>query len=234
MNYFDQIDDYLFERLSESDRTAFEKALYDDPKLKEAVSDANLAKSIGEAAFEEETRRMVEASLGNTTQSTPIKKLSYNTKLFIYLAAVAAILIIVVGGYMKASEQDKVSAESLQYANLYEEPAWPIKRGSDNDQISNLVMLFLNDYDLSSLDSLKSINSDMAKYWLSEIYAKEGIVDSVLVYAPNISDNKVLRDRIYYLKYISLIKLGQLDKADEFKKSLPKDVDKYYNKYFEN
>lgn len=114
------------------------------------------------------------------------------------------------------------------YAEFYVEPTWPIERSDTKDSISMAIAKYLNGDINSATKELRLMQTEDSQYWLAEIYAKEMMHDSVLLYLPSSFKEKVRRDRNNYLRIISNYNLGAQPKVLELLSKLPLDTDKYY------
>ena len=120
----------------------------------------------------------------------------------------------------------------ISYAELYVEPTWPIVRSGNDDAISMAIAKYLDGDMNSATEELRHLNSDESNYWLAEVYAKEMMHDSVLIYLPTNFKNKVRRDRTYYLKIVTNYKLGIDYKVMKLLTTLPSDTDTYYTDFY--
>lgn len=140
MNYFDHIEDYIHNRLSDKEREVFDNAIQNDAKLQEAVADAKLVALIGEAAFEEEVRGMIEDELqveGEGTQAE-IKGVKQKSSPFIYIVFSIVILSCLTWGYMIQMKKNEYKERVQFVMKEYTPPQVVFTRSAEEKTLSNL------------------------------------------------------------------------------------------------
>ncbi|HRG32132.1 MAG: hypothetical protein IT264_05675 [Saprospiraceae bacterium] len=130
MNFEDQIEDYVFDRLLPDARTAFEIAMKENESLSNAVQDFKLAQSISKSLIEIEVRDQL--------NELKLKSSKVNRSYLFTLKRIAAIFIIVFGivWLYKIYFPTYPTSDEI-YSQLYEIPASSRTR-SDKDTLSTL------------------------------------------------------------------------------------------------
>jgi len=119
-------------------------------------------------------------------------------------------------------------AQGISYSDLYEDPIWLVERGGVQTEISDAVTEYLKGEKELAIQKLDSINSSESNYWIAEIYAKEMVGDSVLKYMSLTNQNNTRRDRINFIKIITLYNMNRKEEAIQMILDLPPDTDPYY------
>ena len=218
IDFFEHIDEYIQNQLSPEDKLAFEAEMKVNPTLRSAVDNYDLVKEISMGFLETEVREIL-----NQTNDEPKKSNNFR---WIWVATIL-ILLIAFAYYLISSDGKK---ESVKYADLYMDPAWPMNRSESTDTLSDAIKIALNGNTSSAVMMIKktSLPNDEKNRWIAEVFAKSGQADSTLFYLPASSDNKLIRDRINYLKIISLYRKGKKEEAKNLMEALPEDTDGRY------
>ena len=216
-DYWEHIDDYLGNNLSPEAKLSFENALKSDKKLESAVENYDKLKSISSEFLDEEVRNVL-------SKLEAPKKGNTKLKYVIILVAIAVLGLI---SYLY--QADKKS--ELLYAEVYEEPAWPIRRSVDNS-LSDAIKLGMDgNIEMAKQKLLDSgLETSEQQYWIAELFASKEMADSTLAYLPKSWHDNIRRDRINYLEILSYIKKGQNEKAKQLIDALPPDTDDWYIK----
>lgn len=237
MNLEDKIRAYLQGEMPLEDRTDFELAMTKDVSLREAVEDARLGMMMGEVAFEEEIMGMIEEEMqeGEHKKGADGRK---NNNLVWGLILGIVCFMIGAKGYDWYQERN-ADTTSIQYAALYEEPAgWKPKRGDIDSLTLAVALLKAGDPD-GAIAQIKGFAEPARSYWLSESFSylaieEPSFSDSTLIYIESADvEDKVLKDRLKYLKYLSLINLNKLDEAKSYISENIGSMDPYYQKFIE-
>lgn len=220
---------YLNGALSMEDKLSFENRLKEDSRFR---SDFELFNSMEDFLAEKNENKDALASIRSVGET--IKKEKHEPekkngiiKLIALLAACGLLLIL---AYQFLNEP-KVE-EFRQFAEVYEEPIWPIER-SDSTEIAAIITKYKQGDKPTAFNNLYKANSiDNAEkaYWLAELHLIENNPDSTLLYIPLAKDFKVKRDRLTYLQALSYLKKNELDLFKSFSEKLPTDLDPYYRK----
>ena len=144
----------------------------------------------------------------------------------LWKAALGLLLITLVGFLIIKFNKD--NSEPPAYAQLYVEPTWPIERSDAKDSISIAVAKYLHGDLASATKELRVMQTEDSHYWLTEIYAKEMVHDSVVKYASLNYQDKILREKCIYLKIISLWYSNRSDTAKSLIKNLPENYNDWY------
>jgi len=212
-------------------------AMSTDQALKQAVEDYPIAKMISESLIEDEVRGILgekidgkqEAEIHSKVAIRKTKIKSINS--FYWKWLIAACIVGIVGWTGFELMQSK--NDNVLFADLVVPTIWDTSRSSDD---TNLIQNAINDYQSGNTNlaksKLRNYNTNQANYWLAEIYFNEEKYDSVLIQIPTISEAFEKRDKINYLKIISLYALGNKDEMYQVIENLPPDTDQYYlNRY---
>jgi hypothetical protein len=274
MDYFEQIEAYIDNSLSSSERLVFEEAMSRDEKLKQAVEDHSIAMDVVGSILEDEVRKVIEDELlinneqliidnvGEETESGKLKvenggkdegekegeseksggvvlpiggeskegKGAVKRMNWMRWASAAAVVFVL--GWWGMDMLTGVDDSQL-YSEIYSDPSWPAERGDDETDLSKSIIKYLTgNKDVAKLE-LQKLSSTESNYWLAEIYFKEMKFDSTLLFLPielGAENNK--RDRINYLKILSLYFDGDKIESKEAFDKLPQDTDSYYQKLY--
>lgn len=217
---------YLSGKMTATESAAMEVRLKGEPELRkefELYKEMELflverhEKGDALAALREVGRERSEETIISTEVDSKHKtKLKY---------LVAIILISLIGICYLLTIKSKEEAKNISYAQLYVEPAWPVVRSHQEDEISLAIAAYLQGNTSAAKDSLRAMDTDESRYWLAEIYAKEIVSDSTLKYLSPRIDGSLNKDRQLYLEIISNYQLKNDDKVDLL---LEYDIDQYY------
>lgn len=145
MDFYTYIEDYCEGRLTQKDTQAFGNALKKDVILQNKVRNYEDAKKISEGLLEIDIIATLDRLKNNNTNKkvrkfTPTIKRSFNYKRLLIAASFIGLIFFISKNFLSASiNHDKLFAE------LYEEPIWPIERGSNEDIIPLASNYYLND-----------------------------------------------------------------------------------------
>ncbi|MBK9255744.1 MAG: hypothetical protein IPM42_09680 [Saprospiraceae bacterium] len=222
---FEHIDAYIQNQLPEADKEAFEAAMLQDDTLRSAVENYHLMKDLGMGFLEVEVREILNAEM-----PTPEKKIIHNKKIWAGIFILILFGIIIVFVILTRSEKNN----PLLYADIYVEPNWPLHRGDQTSEISDAITTALSGNYMNAVQMLKlsDIEGSEKNYWIAEIFAKNAVADSVLVYINLTRDDSKLRDRINYLRIISFYQLKKYPEVKELLIALPPDTDEWYLKKY--
>lgn len=223
-DFFEKIDDYIQGKLTDSEKQIFEAEMEKDPLLKYAVENHNLTKDVALGFLEAEVRNILEY-----TENKPAKRKSTSLWKWWWIAAVFVLGLIAVVFYL-----GKAKKTTLQYADLYIEPAWPIQRSESSDTLSDAVKIALNGNTPAAVNMIRhtSIPDPDKNLWIAEIFARSGQADSTLHYLPYTGNEVRTRDRILYLRILSLFRNGQIHEMKAIIDSLPEDTDMTYKEIY--
>jgi len=240
MDYYDQIEDYLNGRLAPTERSAFEAEMEEDDSLRQAAADHEVAMDVVGSILEGEVRKVI-AEEGQHVKVAGLNPKEDNDKTkrtgrvkrmhWMGWASVAAVVFVL--GWWGVREINQTS-ESILFSDLKSEPAWPIERSSDEDSLSLLITEYFDGFAKEVKAEIKKKKNWQARYWLSELYFKEEKLDSTLLYLPesNLNSGIKRRDRINYLRILSLYFIGKRSEAKQEVAQLPVDTDSYYTKIY--
>jgi hypothetical protein len=219
-DFFEKIDDYSQGRLTDSEKQIFEAEMEKDSLLKYAVENHSLTKDMALGFLEAEVRNILEH-----TENEPGNRRKTSWWKWWWMVAVFLLGLIAVVFYMGRAKKT-----TLQYADLYIEPAWPIQRSESTDTLSDAVKIALNGNTLAAANMIRhtSIPDSDKNLWIAEIFARSGQADSTLHYLPDVGNEVLTRDRIQYLRILSLFKNGQIHEMNAVIDSLPEDTDMTY------
>lgn len=221
--YFDQIHDYIDHRLSPEERSAFEAACKENPELQKMLDHYTTFKELGLGVIDEEVRRIARE------EDIKLKhKFRYKLPLLLIL------IVLFLSGVYYVYHKQKTREASKIYASIYIDPAWPIQRGDTPDTLSDAIRLGLggNIGVAKKMMPFTSLPDNEKQLWIAELFAKQQMADSVLIWLPEVSANPLQRDRIIYLKIISLYSLGKQEEVEQMLKKLPADTDKVYKEVY--
>ncbi|MBK9149573.1 MAG: hypothetical protein IPM26_00640 [Saprospiraceae bacterium] len=221
---FEKIDDYIQGKLTDSEKQVFEAEMEKDPLLKYAVENHSLTKDVALGFLEAEVRNILKY-----TENEPAKRKSTSWWKWWWMAAVFLLGLIAVVFYL-----GKAKKTTLQYADLYIEPAWPIQRSESSDTLSDAVKIALNGNTPAAVNMIRhtSIPDPDKNLWIAEIFARSGQADSTLHYLPDAGNEVRTRDRILYLRILSLFRNGQIHEMKAIIDSLPEDTDMTYKEIY--
>jgi len=132
--------------------------------------------------------------------------------------------------FMKSGKQSSMKKEAY-IAAAYMPPTWPVPEADKQDYIILGIQEFKNNRISRAksllLDSLQQ--SDVGKYWLSELNLSRANYSEVIDYLPQVKKSDPLYDRVNYLHFLSLVGTSQMAEAnnvyakltDEYKALLP-------------
>ena len=146
--------------------------------------------------------------------------------------AAAAVLIGVAGWWGVRQLQPN---DSALYAKVYSDPSWQTERGGEENELAEITVKYFEGDESGAKSDLKGSSIADKNYWLAELYLREMKFDSTLLYLPTAvdSDNKLKRDRINYLKILSLYFSGNRAEAETVIQDLPEDTDTYYRDVYD-
>jgi len=202
MNAYDYIDDYIEGSLDGDLLKEFEGILSEDAELQLVVKNYKGVKQLSSGMLEMELLEEVNAAgkaYNNVDESSGVSK-----QWIVLLCLIATMLVL----WFVLRDQFNVPIDNntnQTFASLYKEPIWPIKRTTSEDTIEIALSKYINEGNLSAAKSmLLDISSDKTagRYWIAEIYAKEGIWDSVEVYLPTQEELPKSKQRIVLLQTI--------------------------------
>ena len=213
-----------------------DSAISKDKALKQAVEDYPIARLISESLIEDEVRGVLGENLGGNQEAgmhstVVIRKTEVESKnTFIWKWLIAACIVGIIG--WTGFELMESKNDNVLFADLVVPTIWDSRSSDDTNLIQNAI----NEYQSGNTDfaksKLRNYNTNQANYWLGEIYFNEEKYDSVLIQIPTISEAFEKRDKINYLKIISLYALGEQDEMYQVIENLPPDTDQYYlNRY---
>ncbi len=229
MNYNEHIADYCDGYLSDADKANFENAMHNNKKLSTAVERYQAGKKIAEGLFEVEvldTLRQLKEESQPETGDLPKRGVALKK----WLMAASFLGIILYSWYWLSG--NKTPDNAGLFAELYEEPIWKGERSTTADMLAEATSFYLNgDFEKAKRMLLDSVqNQKIARLWLSEMYLKNGQLDSTIFYLPAIDDLPAKKDRILYLNMIIAIKNGQLAQAKKYARQLPRrEYEKVYD-----
>ncbi|MBK8622533.1 MAG: hypothetical protein IPN79_12440 [Saprospiraceae bacterium] len=220
--FIDQIHDYVANRLPENERLAFEEACKNQPDLQKMVDHYSTLKSIGLAVIDEEVR-----SIAKEVANPPKPKTTYRLLFWILLS-----VLLLSGIYFVVKSQTK---KPLQYVVLYMDPSWPISRSADSDTLSDAINIGLdgNIQAAKNMIFATSLSTFEKNLWVAELFAKNKMADSTLIYLPQNPETNIQRDRINYLRILSLYHVGKTTEMKELIDLLPEDTDPVYLKIYD-
>ena len=235
IDYYDQIDDYVNGLLQGEELVAFEAAIGADSELASAVENHDVAMGVIGSLIEEEVRGVIkeeddeEENLSNISDQKDNypKALHGNVRWIKVIRYVAAACVVGIVGYWGLSNLN--NEIQVQFTEVYSEPGWPSQRGDETNELTEIFVQYFGGNKNRAKSDLRSIKLEDASLWLAEIYLQEEKFDSVLMYVPTATTNdRLKRDRINYLKILSLYYLNKHDEATIIFNSLPQDTDKFY------
>lgn len=225
---FEHIDDYKKGLLSESDKAIFEAAMADNATLQLAVDQYDLAKEISLSFLDEEVRSVLNEEDGGQKQITYKK----NKLTLVWIMTVIIVLMALMYYFYSMA---KTNTTKIQYADIYVSPSWPINRGASQDSLSDAINVALGGNLKSAILMLKKLNlpREEKNRWVAELFAKDSQADSTLYYLPDTSSDLIIKDRIHYLRIISLYQQGKMDEVKREIQALPPDTDRSYIKIYD-
>lgn len=165
MNYFEYIDEYKSSALTESEMADFERAMDSDEKLRHAVENYSLIKTISAALIEDEVRQNLSNLQSNQKKIVPV---------YFKWSAIAAGFVLLVGSFF--IYRSFSSSKNYRILAFYERPSENITRGTENsiNAIDTAIQLFnLNRFDEAKLFLLSPHQSDstiqIANFYLANI-----------------------------------------------------------------
>lgn len=236
MDYFEQIDDYLNDKLSNEEKQAFEHEMNQNESLKKAVEDHPVAKEVIDRLLEADIRATVEAhnSVNETEEfikaDTQPGIRNQTNRTSQWIIGVAAVIVVIYGFYrFMQPTVNLVSTPETRVASVYSAPVWPTVRG-ENDTLSSIIDLYQSGQKTSAKQALLLIDSDDSKYWLSELYLSEYKGDSTLMYLPdyNSAVTQQKRDRLYFNRVLATVLTNNYKDAQKMIANAPENMDEYY------
>jgi|GEM_PF-3168188 len=218
---YQQIEDYIFGRLSSADHLAFEEAIEVDPGLAKEVASHREAQRVSQDFLELELRNILE----NADGATKTNEQSRPLKLWLPL-----LIIALMGGLLLLQKKFVKTPERPSYASLYEEPKWPLTRSIDGDILKQGISTALNNDFRTGVNQIYQSDTptDLKSYWIAELFANESMADSSLHYLSKLQGTAFKRDRITYLKILAHNHLGNHEQVQQLIHSLPQDTDEWY------
>lgn len=185
-DYFAHIDDYLEGRLSEENKNLFERELLSNTELRAAVENHELIKEVSLGFLEDEVRQTISESGKRRERKWWI-----------------LILILVIGlivWFLKGESEPETIEINRNFAQNYIPPTWPIERGAQ-DNLSKALSLALSGREMEGIRQIKSLDTTeiVRNYWIAEVFAKSGQIDSVEYYLPKTSEEQGVLKRIEFL-----------------------------------
>ncbi|MFT4534014.1 MAG: hypothetical protein ACJA1A_003537 [Saprospiraceae bacterium] len=232
IDYYDHIDDYVNGLLTGAELDAFEAAMVEDSGLADAVANHDVAMEVIGSLMEDEVRGVIgeveresTSSLAQDVDSQDVQKGKIRWMKVIRIVAAACVVGVL--GYWGIS--NLTNEEQVLFAEVNSEPAWPSQRGDEANSLSDIFGQYFSGKKNKAKIELKLSKMEDAPLWLSEIYLQEEKFDSVLIFLPTDTNSiKIKRDRINYLKILSLYYLKNPIEAIAVYKNLPKDTDQFY------
>lgn len=224
-------DQILFEKyfsgaLNAEEQRSFEDRLASEPRFKE---DYDLYTSM-QGYLDDRVKHGKALENIRSVHSEQSVKRKKKPNWFYYVSAAASLLILAGAISFFISKPTTV-----QYADLYQEPDWPLERSGKTNVFLRAAALRVDEanYD-EALTILKNsdLGSDEKNYWVAEVFAKQSKADSILHYLPQAYQTQKRRDRINYLKAIALFKSGKSDELRVHLDSLPQDTGSAYNEIY--
>lgn len=223
---------YLEGGMSLSERSALEERLANEAELRR---DFELYKEIEGYVGERVEKGAALDVLQAVSKDYRVKSkgsTEAGRKSFLILAF-SSILLLLLGVFAQDYFRMKNRSTPVPFAELYEEPVWPVSRSGSIDEVSLAVTAYLGGNEKMAIEQLRKMKTMESQYWLAEIFAKEIKMDSVLKYLPEYLEKKISRDRCNYLRIISYYKIGNTAKCKELLQLLPENTDQYYMKKYD-
>jgi len=188
MKPYDHIEHYVTGKLTGEDLQAFEKAIQEDPELKEMVENYDAIKDLSTGILEMELLQEVKKvtvsdKTAATEKETPVKKIN-PWKRYLIIGAAAVFIGLVIAFFSTQNDIDTVQIVQT----YYEEPVFEgIKKSVSPEVIQQMDELTqakhyfkLNRYQ-QSIDILeahisglkKGIHLDEVRFWLGHAYFKK-------------------------------------------------------------
>jgi hypothetical protein len=220
--FIDQIHKYKNQLLSEKEKEAFEKECKINPDLQKTVDHYETLQSIGLGIIDEEVR-----NIAKEVENPPKPKTTF---LLLFWMLLSVLLLSSIYFVMKSQTK-----KPLQYASLYMDPSWPISRSADSDTLSDAISIGLDGNIQSAKNMIYATSlSDFEKnLWVAELFAKNEMADSTLIYLPQNPETNIQRDRINYLRILSMYHVGKTTEMKELIDLLPEDTDPVYQKTYD-
>lgn len=223
VDWFDQIYAYKNNDLTEVEKAAFEAELLINPELQKAVNHYELAKEISFGIIDQEVKTIARQVENNEQKRRLLKWLG------------VIILVLTLVGTSYYIFQKTFKQQPLQYADVYLAPAWPISRSMETDTLSDAIRIGLNGNVQASKKMIQrtSLTDIEKQLWIAELFAKNEMADSTLTYLPDAFVGNQQRDRVHYLKILSLYSLGKTEEVKKLLKEMPDDTDAVYKGVYE-
>lgn len=241
MNYEDQIEDYIFDRMLPEERVAFEMAMKENESLANAVQDYKLAHSISKSIIEIEVRDQL--------KELKIKKSSASIHNLFTLKGIAAIFILFAGVVLlyKIYFPSYPNSEEI-FTQLYEIPISNWTR-SEKDTLTTMdsAQYYFEEYRwaeakiLYTRILLKDSFCLECKYYLGHIAMIEKDYKTARLlfeYILSTGTDTFKESTIYQLMLINLVekskkKAEMLFNELQKKNAIPQDKSKYIQKLIE-
>lgn len=217
MNFYEHIEEYLEGQLSGKALEAFESAIAEDEGLRHAVDNYPEAKSLAKGLLEIDVMESIKGLNIDTGSSTSEEsKKDIGWPMWVLGALVLIGLGMSLWRFMKETPTIVETDTEILYAQLYEEPMWPIERSGNTSFESKGAEAYLNgDIESAEVYLIDSIeNKELGKYWLVEMYLKEGQLEKASKALASIKGNSnISENRLVYLKIMLELKKGDLEEA---------------------
>jgi hypothetical protein len=220
--FIDQIHKYKNQLLSEKEKEAFENECKINPDLQKMVDHYETLQSIGLGIIDEEVHK-----IAKEVENPPKPKTTFRILFWMLLS-----VLLLSGIYFVMKSQTK---KPLQYASLYMDPSWPISRSADSDTLSDAISIGLdgNIQAAKNMIFATSLSPFEKNLWIAELFAKNEMADSTLIYLPQNPETNIQRDRINYLRILSLYHVEKTTEMKELIDLLPEDTDPVYVKIYD-
>ena len=201
MNFYDYIDDYKANKLSDALKADFEHAMGEDANLRQLVDQYDELKSVSEGILEVQLLDELKG-IGNDLSSTPDDKSNW-FRYFMYAMSFIILASIIYLLFLK----EKTETQPVLFAEAYTEPIWPTTRSTTTDKNDMYYKakaasdFFQKDYASAKLILLDSMqDKTLGRYWLAEMYMARQEFDSVGVYLPDVEVMTEKQGRIQQLR----------------------------------
>lgn len=223
MNVKEYIDEYVAGTLSGELRQQFEAAMKTDIELKKMVDEYKeihlTAEGMGELALLEEVEAVAfeNDAHENNTLDDQIGSKGKSKYILLALSFLISFLVAYFVMQFLIKKTNKNSEPAQIFAEVYREPIWPIERSENPDMLQKGISAYLGgDLDMAKKVLLDSVEDQkIGRYWMAEVFAKEGEMDSVVYYlqGSTISREDAQFERRCYLEALGLVLKGDQDGA---------------------
>lgn len=205
MDYYDKIEDYLNNRLSETEREEMVKAIQNDPDLKVVVEEYSGISLVRESLVEEELLGMFKKIEKGDKQD---ERKGRGRWWLIFIGMIVILVLVWKFGFTNHPETEEL------FAQYYQEPMWEINRSQGASVIADAVKLWNSGDKNDAIEQISSIKESSEEYILAQEYLAEMLLSSGKVEeAIRQLETLPSSDRTMWLQALAQLRKGNSNEA---------------------